>query len=108
MKSRWFILLSAILLFFNFSVYADNVCPVQTAACVYEDSCGGNVRCSPDYICNLEDTQCAFCADGYEGIPPNCHICGNGQIEGGEDCEGNDLNEMDCQSLGYAGGTLSC
>jgi len=35
-------------------------------------------------------------------------ICGNGIIEGGEDCEGTNLNNKTCQSLGYSSGTLSC
>jgi hypothetical protein len=35
-------------------------------------------------------------------------ICGNGIIEGGEDCEGNDLNDMRCRDLGFAGGNLTC
>ncbi|MFH0943000.1 MAG: hypothetical protein V1810_02380 [Candidatus Beckwithbacteria bacterium] len=35
-------------------------------------------------------------------------ICGNGIVEGGEDCEGLDLNGEDCVSLGYGPGTLSC
>jgi hypothetical protein len=35
-------------------------------------------------------------------------VCGNGEIEGGEDCEGEDLNNQTCISLGYASGDLSC
>lgn len=35
-------------------------------------------------------------------------ICGNGIIEGGEDCEGNDLNGQNCESLGYGPGVLKC
>jgi hypothetical protein len=35
-------------------------------------------------------------------------VCGNGIIENGEDCEGANLNNKTCQSLGYSGGTLSC
>ncbi len=35
-------------------------------------------------------------------------VCGNGIIENGEDCEGNNLNGKTCESLGYASGTLSC
>jgi hypothetical protein len=35
-------------------------------------------------------------------------VCGNGVIEGGEDCEGDDLGGATCESLGYAGGILSC
>ncbi len=35
-------------------------------------------------------------------------ICGNGIIEGGEDCEGENLNGQTCESIGYGPGTLSC
>ncbi len=35
-------------------------------------------------------------------------ICGDGVIEGPEDCEGEDLNGETCESLGYQSGTLSC
>lgn len=35
-------------------------------------------------------------------------VCGNNVIEGGEDCEGSDLNGETCLSLGYGPGTLKC
>jgi len=35
-------------------------------------------------------------------------ICGNKIIEGGEDCEGGNLNGQTCESIGYGPGTLSC
>lgn len=35
-------------------------------------------------------------------------VCGDGVIEGGEECEGDNLNGETCESLGYAGGTLTC
>lgn len=35
-------------------------------------------------------------------------ICGNDLIEGGEDCEGTNLNGKTCQSLGLGLGTLTC
>ena len=35
-------------------------------------------------------------------------ICGNGELELGEECEGNDLNQNTCQDLGYLHGVLSC
>jgi len=35
-------------------------------------------------------------------------VCGNGVIEGGEDCEGADLGGQTCESLGYGPGTLTC
>ena len=35
-------------------------------------------------------------------------ICGNEIVEGGEDCEGENLGGQTCESLGYGPGTLSC
>lgn len=35
-------------------------------------------------------------------------ICGNGIIEGGEDCESINLNGNTCSTRGYTGGTLTC
>ncbi len=35
-------------------------------------------------------------------------VCGNNIVEEGEACDGTDLNNMTCQSLGYTGGTLAC
>lgn len=35
-------------------------------------------------------------------------VCGNGIVEGGEDCEGLDLNGQSCVSLGFASGDLFC
>ena len=35
-------------------------------------------------------------------------VCGDGQVKGGEDCDGADLDGETCESLGFDGGTLSC
>ncbi len=35
-------------------------------------------------------------------------VCGNGIIEGSEQCEGSNLAGKTCESLGFASGTLSC
>jgi hypothetical protein len=35
-------------------------------------------------------------------------VCGDGIVEGSEDCEGSDLNSKSCDSLGYSGGSLTC
>jgi len=34
--------------------------------------------------------------------------CGNGMVDIGEQCDGNDLNEFTCTDLGYDGGDLAC
>jgi hypothetical protein len=35
-------------------------------------------------------------------------VCGNGIAEGTEECDGADLRSQTCESVGFAGGTLSC
>lgn len=35
-------------------------------------------------------------------------LCGNGMIDAPEECDGQNLNAMDCKSLGFSGGTLVC
>jgi len=35
-------------------------------------------------------------------------ICGNEIVEGGEECDNQDLNDQTCQTLGYAKGILTC
>ncbi len=35
-------------------------------------------------------------------------LCGDAVIEGPEDCEGSDLNDASCESLGFSSGNLSC
>lgn len=35
-------------------------------------------------------------------------LCGNGTIDAFEECDGAELNAMDCTSFGFTGGSLSC
>jgi len=44
----------------------------------------------------------------YLDVTVRISICGNDIIEGGEDCEKEDLNGQTCESLGYGPGTLKC
>jgi len=34
--------------------------------------------------------------------------CGNGALDDGEDCDGDELDEQDCESQGFGGGDLAC
>ncbi len=35
-------------------------------------------------------------------------LCGNGVIEGNEQCDGDNINGFTCEALGYISGTLQC
>jgi hypothetical protein len=49
------------------------------------------------------------CVDSCNGGPvPGCPVCGNGTIEDGEECDGDDLAGETCPHLGYDGGSLLC
>ena len=50
------------------------------------------------------DGSCHYDYSGCTAVP----VCGDGDIEGAEECEGSNLNSATCQSLGYYGGTLTC
>ncbi len=56
----------------------------------------GNLICSA--LCKFDTTGCV----GYTAR------CGNGIIDGNEQCDGTNLNLQTCQSKGYASGILRC
>jgi hypothetical protein len=70
-------------------------------AAVDED--GNQLQCAPDeygeVVCSDE------CWLDYDGCQP---LCGNGVIDAGESCDGDELAGATCPSLGFAGGELSC
>lgn len=53
------------------------------------------------------------CPEGYACVGGDCQqiaVCGDEQIQVGEECDGNDLGGESCESLdmGFIGGTLAC
>ncbi len=56
-------------------------------------------------VFTLNSTTCTvdFSSDDQ---PPR--TCGNGVIDQGEDCDGDNLGAMTCQVLGYSGGNIFC
>ncbi len=77
-------------------IEGDEVCDSTNLAGETCDSISGepngDLRCAED---------CMSFEDGA------CHMCGNGELEGNEDCEG-DTAGTTCEDLGYAGGSLTC
>lgn len=64
------------------------------------------VVCTPEYgidkTCTYCDTDCK-----WKTITTSTY-CGDGIINGPEQCEGDNLDGATCQSIGFGGGTLSC
>ncbi len=96
-------------------------CTFNTAGCF---RCGNGQRESAEQ-CDGADVGGLGCQDiGFSGgqlgcFPPShpercrfdtsaCSVCGNGEIEEGESCDGGALGGATCQSLGFPGGTLAC
>jgi hypothetical protein len=53
-------------------------------------------------------TACRETKTGHVELPPPGPACGDGEINPGEECEGSDLGEASCKSLGFDQGQLSC
>lgn len=74
----------------------------------------GNVcgwSCTPGGSTCPTGLSCAALGNGYiclVGKPATTAKCGDGKVEGAEQCDGTNLNSTTCKSLGYDSGTLSC
>lgn len=100
-------------------------CTFNTASCVSAPTCGNGVI-DPGEVCdgaNLNSKTCS--TQGYSGGTLSCNssctsfntslcfnpppiICGDGIVNGTEQCDGVNLNGSSCVARGFAGGTLSC
>jgi hypothetical protein len=102
-------------------------CDVGTTACVVEDPgfCGdGNINTGES--CDGSNFGGTTCTDydrftgGSLSCDSNCQlstnsctggtvgVCGDGVVNRGESCDGNDLSGLTCQDYGLEGGTLGC
>ena len=48
-----------------------------------------------------------MCGDGVLDAG-GCYVCGNGEVEDAEDCDGSVNSGVTCESLGFEGGTVAC
>ncbi|MFO0747498.1 MAG: fibro-slime domain-containing protein [Myxococcota bacterium] len=64
--------------------------------CAYCTACGGSNDLCDRIVDGGDTTQCIH------------STCGDGAIEGLEECEGHDFGGVTCASLGYLGGDLAC
>ncbi len=55
---------------------------------------------------------CAGCSDDSTGSNNNDNnnapLCGNGEVDGAEQCDGMNLNDQTCDGLDFTAGTLTC
>lgn len=86
-----------------------------------DDDC--DLACDDGFTCCRDSTRdCTALGMGFTGgtavcagdcggyVTTGCNTCGNGNAEGGEACDGGDLDGESCTSIGmgFGGGTLSC
>ncbi|MBU1221261.1 SBBP repeat-containing protein [Myxococcota bacterium] len=69
---------------------------------VIKEICNNGIDDNGDSLVDCDDPHCL-------AYPP-CYLpeCGDGIVGNGEDCDGDTLNGVTCQSLGYYGGELAC
>jgi hypothetical protein len=68
----------------------------------------GGLSCD-DYGFNSGNLSCNNCQIDYNACTNVAlQVCGNGILEGTEQCEGTNLNGRTCESYGYTGGKLGC
>ncbi len=99
-------------------------CHFDTGGCEGEGGCGDGILQAPWEACDTDEFAGATCQslgynDGYIACTPACDLdlsgcelfgfCGDGVLDAPyETCDGTDLGEITCASLGYSGGTVTC
>ncbi|HEY3446019.1 MAG TPA: hypothetical protein VGK67_06610 [Myxococcales bacterium] len=99
-------------------------CTFNTAACVAANPCGNGILDGAEQCdgTNLNSKTCATVGGGFTGGTLACKAdctfntsacttaapCGNGTIDGTEQCDGANLNGKTCLTQGFTGGTLGC
>ncbi len=91
-------------------------CALDTSGCT-RISCGngiveGTEECDDDGLLALDgcSSNCSI-ESGWtcSGQPSTCtELCGNNQLDAGEQCDSAQLGGQDCVGLGFDGGTLGC
>ncbi len=96
-------------------VPATDCCAAHLTPGCSNAACQQSVCAADSFCCNNQwDSFCANAADvnpaciGAGGTCPAPAVCGNGTVEGGESCDGANLNGQSCASQGFGAGTLAC
>jgi hypothetical protein len=66
--------------------------------------CNNGIDDDGDQMIDCQDYDCAG-NSVCQSVDP---VCGNGILEYGEQCDSWNLDDYDCWTLGYSGGTLNC
>jgi hypothetical protein len=94
---------------------ASNCCEANPGVMGCDDpTCEADICALDDFCCGTEwDQVCADAATGADGNGNACAVCpapvcGNDAIEGGEVCDGLELDGQDCTTQGFMSGNLAC
>lgn len=99
-------------------------CQLDTSGCSNDPNCGNN-RLDPGETCDgtppaeitcekLGFTSGTVSCKGCQLDTSTCQntntgpTCGNGKIDTGEECDGDQLADQTCKTKGFAGGALTC
>lgn len=96
------------------SFCGDGVCNGGENGSNCADDCGACIAVGDGLGCNSSTPCCSGTGNCTGGKPSNrvyapaASVCGDGVVEGAEDCEAGVPLSGSCQTLGYSGGSLSC
>jgi len=97
-------------------VFTGKPCRIAFSSSGSSQSCssstyGGSALCASS-ACPFSSCPASSACPDPAGVPcsltSGCPVCGNGNIDAGEQCDGSNLNGESCQSQGYGAGTLGC
>ena len=69
-------------------------------SCFTQGFAAGTLACNSQ--CGLDTSACTG------GTTPTVAYCGNDRLDNGEQCDGSNLNNQTCASMGFVGGSLGC
>jgi hypothetical protein len=83
-------------------------CP--SGSCCADDPLDGCDAASGDFDCAgvCVEADCPAGASSCGICDPSSSVCGNGEREDGEDCDGAAFGPLDCTDFGFFGGDLAC
>lgn len=91
-------------------------CEFDESGCCESICTPGETKCAADVMstCDVIEDGCytwdagVACATECDGDICSDQICGNGEIDPGEDCDASDFDGKNCQNYSFDGGSLGC